>query len=226
MEPLQSLSGSIDALSTTDEGCDIKWRKVGRPIIYTGNMGDPGLTSAERRAMRRRIANRESARRVRVRRQELGDQMSSRVRTLEDVNTKLLSENEKLQSALMQLKREYKEAQAERPPQSHALTSVSMQQNNIFTNTDNFIGTTTAGQGYQSTAPANMDDYFVLDRQMAPVACASAIGSGKDDWTPSMFAAINAIRQFAVTALCCATLSAMRTSDISPMRLEKIYLTD
>lgn len=59
-----------------------KGRKVGRPIIYTGNMEDPGLTSAERRAMRRRIANRESARRVRVRRQELGDEMSSRVRWL------------------------------------------------------------------------------------------------------------------------------------------------
>jgi len=36
-----------------------------------------------------------------------------------------------------------------------------MQQNNVIANTVNFIGTTTAGQGYQSTAPASMDDYFV-----------------------------------------------------------------
>lgn len=54
-------------------------RKVGRPIIYTGDAEDPGLTSVERRAVRRRAANRESARRVRVWRQEISDEMITRV---------------------------------------------------------------------------------------------------------------------------------------------------
>jgi hypothetical protein len=43
-------------------------RRVGRPIEYYGDADAPNLTSAERRRIRRRIANRESARRVRSRR--------------------------------------------------------------------------------------------------------------------------------------------------------------
>ena len=41
-------------------------RKVGRPIAYEGDPNAPHLTVAERRRMRRRVANRESARRVRA----------------------------------------------------------------------------------------------------------------------------------------------------------------
>ena len=44
-------------------------RKVGRPIAYCGDPDSPDLLPAERRRIKRRIANRESARRVRARRQ-------------------------------------------------------------------------------------------------------------------------------------------------------------
>ena len=54
-------------------------RKVGRPIAYCGDPNSPDLTPAERRRILRRIANRESARRVRARRQELLEEMAGRV---------------------------------------------------------------------------------------------------------------------------------------------------
>ena len=47
-----------------------KQKKVGRPIAYKGDPSAPNLTDMERRRIKRRIANRESARRVRARRQE------------------------------------------------------------------------------------------------------------------------------------------------------------
>ncbi len=55
-------------------------RKVGRPIIYSGDPDAPDLTPQERRRIRRRIANRESARRVRAKRQDLIEEMSIKVR--------------------------------------------------------------------------------------------------------------------------------------------------
>lgn len=54
-------------------------RKVGRPIIYCGDPDSPDLTPQERRRIRRRIANRESARRVRAKRQDLLEDMSIKV---------------------------------------------------------------------------------------------------------------------------------------------------
>ena len=42
-------------------------RRVGRPIAYQGDPDAPHLTPAERRRIKRRVANRESARRVRAR---------------------------------------------------------------------------------------------------------------------------------------------------------------
>lgn len=45
-------------------------KKVGRPIAYRGDPNAPELTDQERRRIKRRIANRESARRVRHKRQE------------------------------------------------------------------------------------------------------------------------------------------------------------
>jgi len=50
-------------------------RKVGRPIMHKGDPDDPTLTEKERRRIKRRIANRESARRVRYRRQEELEEM-------------------------------------------------------------------------------------------------------------------------------------------------------
>ena len=54
---------------------------MGRPIIYSGDPDAPNLTPQERRRIRRRIANRESARRVRAKRQDLIEEMSIKVRT-------------------------------------------------------------------------------------------------------------------------------------------------
>ena len=51
---------------------------MGRPIAYCGDPDSPDLTPAERRRIKRRIANRESARRVRARRQGDIEEMSHR----------------------------------------------------------------------------------------------------------------------------------------------------
>lgn len=50
-------------------------KKVGRPITYNGDPNAPELTEAERRKVKRRIANRESARRVQQRRKEMIDEL-------------------------------------------------------------------------------------------------------------------------------------------------------
>lgn len=54
-------------------------RKMGRPIMHKGDPNDPGLAEKERRRIKRRIANRESARRVTYRRQEEMEDMQIRV---------------------------------------------------------------------------------------------------------------------------------------------------
>ena len=51
---------------------------MGRPIAYCGDPDSPDLAPAERRRIKRRIANRESARRVRARRQGDIEEMSYR----------------------------------------------------------------------------------------------------------------------------------------------------
>ncbi len=57
-------------------------RKVGRPIADHRHPDSPSLTPQERRRIKRRIANRESARRVRARRQGTLEEMLHRVRHL------------------------------------------------------------------------------------------------------------------------------------------------
>ncbi|BDA51202.1 probable bZIP transcription factor 11 at C-terminar half [Coccomyxa sp. Obi] len=74
----------------TDNRRSNEKRKVGRPIIYCGDPDSPDLTPQERRRIRRRIANRESARRVRAKRQDLLEDMSIKVRELEEHNAKLM----------------------------------------------------------------------------------------------------------------------------------------
>ena len=54
-------------------------KKVGRPIAYKGDPNAPELTEQERRRIKRRIANRESARRVRNKRQEILEEMQGKV---------------------------------------------------------------------------------------------------------------------------------------------------
>ncbi len=55
-------------------------KKVGRPITYNGDPNAPELTEAERRKVKRRIANRESARRVQQRRKEMIDELQHKAR--------------------------------------------------------------------------------------------------------------------------------------------------
>ena len=56
-----------------------RMKKVGRPIAYKGDPNAPNLTEAERRRIKRRIANRESARRVRARRQGTLEELQVKV---------------------------------------------------------------------------------------------------------------------------------------------------
>eukprot|EP00884_Botryococcus_braunii_P011545 jgi/Botrbrau1/20391/Bobra.0006s0052.1 len=58
------------SLPSDDDAEKDKGRKVGRPIAYKGDPNSPALTEEERRRVKRRIANRESARRVRQKRQD------------------------------------------------------------------------------------------------------------------------------------------------------------
>ena len=67
-------------------------RKGGRPIAYCGDPNSPDLTPAERRRIKRRIANRESARRVRARRQDMIEEMAVKARQMEDQNMQLASQ--------------------------------------------------------------------------------------------------------------------------------------
>ena len=62
-------------------------RKVGRPIAYSGDPFSPDLEPEQRRIILRRIANRESARRVRARRQDELDRLGQRVCPLNSMLT-------------------------------------------------------------------------------------------------------------------------------------------
>ena len=64
-------------------------RKVGRPIAHCGDPDSPHLTPAERRRIKRRIANRESARRVRAQRQDSLNRMSHRIQDMKEENAEL-----------------------------------------------------------------------------------------------------------------------------------------
>jgi len=55
---------------------------VGRPVAYQGDPDAPELSEKERRRIKRRIANRESAQRVRHRRQEELEEMQLKVSLL------------------------------------------------------------------------------------------------------------------------------------------------
>jgi hypothetical protein len=64
-------------------------RKVGRPIAYQGDINSPHLTEAERRRMKRRVDNRESARRVRNKRQSFLQEMANKISTMKSSNASL-----------------------------------------------------------------------------------------------------------------------------------------
>eukprot|EP00884_Botryococcus_braunii_P021449 jgi/Botrbrau1/7989/Bobra.384_2s0017.1 len=65
-------------------------KKVGRPIAYKGDPNSPALTEEERRRVKRRIANRESARRVRQKRQDHLGELQIKVQHIQTQNQNLL----------------------------------------------------------------------------------------------------------------------------------------
>lgn len=69
-------------------------RRVGRPVAYRGDPDAPELTEKERRRIKRRIANRESAQRVRHRRQEELEEMQLKMDLVMEENSHLRSQVE------------------------------------------------------------------------------------------------------------------------------------
>ncbi|KAK9917908.1 hypothetical protein WJX75_009443 [Coccomyxa subellipsoidea] len=66
-------------------------KKVGRPITYKGDPEASNLTEEEKRRIKRRIANRESARRVRQKRHDLMEDLQVNIETMQQRNGKLLA---------------------------------------------------------------------------------------------------------------------------------------
>lgn len=81
---------SADGEDADDSDADVQ-RKLGRPLAYRGDPDAPELTDAERRKIKRRIANRESARRVRAKRAELLEELQIKVTALTQQNGQLAS---------------------------------------------------------------------------------------------------------------------------------------
>ena len=54
-------------------------KKAGRPVEYQGDINSPALSTSERCRIKRRIVNREAARRLRERRQETLDSAQDKV---------------------------------------------------------------------------------------------------------------------------------------------------
>jgi hypothetical protein len=79
MASKQARAGIEGGMRARAQGGPKEKRKVGRPIAYCGDPDSPDLTPSERRRIKRRIANRESARRVRARRQEQIEEMAVKV---------------------------------------------------------------------------------------------------------------------------------------------------
>ena len=73
------------------QGRQILSSGLGRPITFTGDPMAKDLTEDERRRLKRRIANRESARRVRQKRQELLEELQQKVTQMTHQNARLLT---------------------------------------------------------------------------------------------------------------------------------------
>ena len=87
---MQALARSSERQSHCAQDSKTK-RKVGRPITYCGDPFSPHLKPEQRRVILRRVANRESARRVRARRQDELERLSQQVSTLQYLSLMMLS---------------------------------------------------------------------------------------------------------------------------------------
>lgn len=86
------------------EGPHVVPRKAGRPISYTGDINSPTLTCSERSRIKRRIVNREAARRLRERKQGSFDDAQIRVAERTESSQKLacVLQERKAQQDLLQ----------------------------------------------------------------------------------------------------------------------------
>jgi FtsZ-binding cell division protein ZapB len=107
-------AASAEQRSEADEDAQPKKKKVGRPIAYKGDINSPHLTEAERRRIKRRVANRESARRVRQKRQETMEELQIRMGKVKEENaalanylTEVQGQKQELQAQLARLQGEW-----------------------------------------------------------------------------------------------------------------------
>ncbi|DBB03480.1 TPA: hypothetical protein ACH3X3_010833 [Trebouxia sp. C0006] len=87
-----SLSSFIQAFEKDKQAVDQDkpaLKKAGRPVEYQGDINSPALSTSERCRIKRRIVNREAARRLRERRQESLDSAQDKVGELKQRNRKL-----------------------------------------------------------------------------------------------------------------------------------------
>lgn len=78
-------------------------RKVGRPLAFKGDINSKDLTEAERRRIKRRVANRESARRIRHKRQEALGEMQGRMDTMQQQTATIAAQIQQVQAQKMSL---------------------------------------------------------------------------------------------------------------------------
>ncbi|KAK9823792.1 hypothetical protein WJX72_005527 [[Myrmecia] bisecta] len=109
-------------------------RKVGRPVSYQGDPNAPHLTEAEKRRIKRRIANRESARRVRQKRQGQLEELQDKMQGLQGRNQQLQQrcmEAEKqmpiLQQRMLQMRSHWLDAAAKNMHQHRELARLHKQ---------------------------------------------------------------------------------------------------
>ncbi|KAK9803409.1 hypothetical protein WJX72_008393 [[Myrmecia] bisecta] len=82
-QPRRSSRRRTNRLNLTEDGELKPKNKVGRPIAYNGDPNSPHLTEHEKRRIKRRIANRESARRVRQKRQDVLEEMNIKMQQMQ-----------------------------------------------------------------------------------------------------------------------------------------------
>ena len=78
--PIDAIDASYEDLQAEDSQLHAKpMKKFGRPLKHEGLADNPNLSEAENRRLRRRTANRESARRVRDRRSDHAGRLEKQV---------------------------------------------------------------------------------------------------------------------------------------------------
>lgn len=89
--PIDAIDASYEDLQAEDSQLHAKpMKKFGRPLKHEGLADNPNLSEAENRRLRRRTANRESARRVRDRRSDHAGRLEKQVADVVTINGQLV----------------------------------------------------------------------------------------------------------------------------------------